>query len=212
MEPSYVEPPHSSKTCNSLIGVAVEAESNLTMEFSTDNLDYNSLKHEIKVHTTRDQATAIAIPGHQDPALRKFEDALYLELCRQHDRVDMFVSSKADEISRRLGMRHRLLKQTVPMTNPCLEHLATSIEKYAAKSKDSTSPIKRQRRFAKHERDLRQCDNEIHALARFSKAQIIAFRKILKKYKVGYPQLSNYFANTNHFLEMDWLYNSHIPH
>jgi len=69
-----------------------------------DNLDYNSLKHEIKVHTMRDQATAIAIPGHRDTALQKFEDGLYLELCRQHDRVGMFINSKADEISRRLGM------------------------------------------------------------------------------------------------------------
>lgn len=73
--------------------------------FSTfaDNLDYNSLKHEIKVHTTRDQATAIAIPGHQDASLLRFEDALYNELCLQHSRVDLFVSSKADEISRRMG-------------------------------------------------------------------------------------------------------------
>lgn len=72
---------------------------------TTDNLDYNSLKHEIKAHTTRNQATALAIPGHQDTTLRKFEDGLYLELCRQHDRVDLFITSKADEISRRLGMR-----------------------------------------------------------------------------------------------------------
>ena len=69
----------------------------------TDNIDYNSLKHHIKVHTTRDQATAIAIPGHHDAPLAKFEDDLFAELCRQHDRVDMFVTSKADEISRRLG-------------------------------------------------------------------------------------------------------------
>ena len=69
-----------------------------------DNLDYNSLKHEIKVHTTRDQATAMVIPGHQDTALTKFEERLYQELCNQHGRVDMFIKSKADEITRRLGM------------------------------------------------------------------------------------------------------------
>lgn len=69
-----------------------------------DNVDYNSLKHEIKVHTTRDQATALTIPGHPDTALRRFEDALYNELCHQHDRLDLFVTSKADEVSRRLGM------------------------------------------------------------------------------------------------------------
>lgn len=69
-----------------------------------DNLDYNSLKHEIKMHTTRDQATAMTIPGYEDPALAKFENALFAELCRQHDRVDLFVTSKADEILRRMGM------------------------------------------------------------------------------------------------------------
>jgi SPX domain protein involved in polyphosphate accumulation len=73
-------------------------------QWSLHNLDYNSLKHEIKVHTTQNQATAIAIPGRgEDVALRKFEDGLYLELCRQHERVDMFISSKADEISRRMS-------------------------------------------------------------------------------------------------------------
>lgn len=67
-----------------------------------DNIDYNSLKHYIKAHTTKDQATAIAIPGRPNTALTKFEDDFYSELCRQHDRVGLFVSSKADEISRRL--------------------------------------------------------------------------------------------------------------
>lgn len=66
------------------------------------NIDYNSLKHQIKVHTTKDQATAIAIPGQQDHALKRFEDGFYLELCNQHNRVGLFVTSKADEISRRL--------------------------------------------------------------------------------------------------------------
>ncbi|TQS34200.1 hypothetical protein Golomagni_05425 [Golovinomyces magnicellulatus] len=159
-------------------------------EWSLHNLDYNSLKHEIKVHTTRDQATAIAIPGHQDTSLRKFEDALYLELCRQHDRVDMFVSSKADEISRRLA------------------HINTSLEKYAQVT--NVSPLKRQRRFAKLERDLRHCDNDIHALARFSNAQVTAFRKILKKYKkwTGSTSLTSrindFLSNPKSFTRQDF--------
>lgn len=45
----------------------------------------------------------MVIPGYEDPALAKFENALFAELCRQHDRVDLFVSSKADEILRRMG-------------------------------------------------------------------------------------------------------------
>ncbi|KAG5999495.1 hypothetical protein E4U43_002044 [Claviceps pusilla] len=138
-------------------------------EWSLHNLDYNSLKHEIKVHTMRDQATAMAIPGHTDTALQKFEDSLYLELCRQHDRVGMFITSKADEISRRL------------------EHLASQIQRWVAKyadADDRTLSFKRQRRFAKYERELLRCGEETLALSRFANAQITAFRKILKKYKV----------------------------
>ncbi|OAA42150.1 spx [Metarhizium rileyi] len=132
------------------------------------NLDYSSLKHKIKIHTTRDQAKAIVIPGHQDTTLKKFEDGLYGELCRQHDRVDLFVTSKADEISRRL------------------EYLASRMQRCAARysdANDSTILLKRQRRFAKFERELLRCGEEIHALSRFANAQRVAFRKILKKYK-----------------------------
>lgn len=35
--------------------------------------------------------------------MAKFEQAFFNELSNQHDRVDLFVNSKADEISRRLG-------------------------------------------------------------------------------------------------------------
>jgi SPX domain protein involved in polyphosphate accumulation len=69
-----------------------------------DNIDYNELKTLIKLHTSKDQAQAIAIPGQVDTALAKFEQAFFTELSDQHDRVDLFVNSKADEISRRLGM------------------------------------------------------------------------------------------------------------
>lgn len=67
-----------------------------------DNVDYNELKTLIKIHTTKDQAQAIAIPGQEGTALAKFEDLFFKELYSQHDRVDLFVKSKADEIGRRL--------------------------------------------------------------------------------------------------------------
>ncbi|QYT05545.1 SPX domain-containing protein [Trichoderma simmonsii] len=160
-------------------GVQLERES--VPEWSLHNLDYNSLKHEIKVHTTRDQATALAIPGHQDTALQRFEDALFTELCHQHDRLDMFVMSKADEVSRRL------------------EHIAASIKRFAAKTHhDSGSPsasLRNQRKFIKYERELLRCREDIQALTRFANAQIIAFRKILKKYRkwTGSSSLSSRF-------------------
>ncbi|KAM5352337.1 hypothetical protein ACJ41O_005060 [Fusarium nematophilum] len=137
-------------------------------EWSLHNLDYNSLKHEIKVHTTRDQATAMAIPGHKDEALTRFEDGLYMELGRQHERLHLFVCSKADEISRRL------------------EHLVKSINRWASKPQGDMaeeSAVKHQRRFAKYERELLRCGGDIQALERFVKAQTVAFRKITKKYK-----------------------------
>ncbi|KAI5926899.1 hypothetical protein F4810DRAFT_416292 [Camillea tinctor] len=148
--------------------------------WSLHNIDYNSLKHQIKTHTTKDQATAIAIaiPGHQDHALKRFEDAFYIELCNQHNRVDLFVSSKADEIARRLrhlsGLLHQLMLR-------CTNAGGVS--------------VKRQRRFAKYQWQIDECGRDIQALVRFVNAQIIAFRKILKKYKkwTGSTTLSSRF-------------------
>lgn len=67
-----------------------------------DNIDYNSLKHFIKAHTTKGEARAIAIPGQPDTHLAKVENELFHELCAQHGRAGLFVTAKADEINRRL--------------------------------------------------------------------------------------------------------------
>ncbi|RYP66085.1 hypothetical protein DL771_007976 [Monosporascus sp. 5C6A] len=134
--------------------------------WSIHNVDYNSLKHQIKTHTTKDQATAIAIPGQQDPALKKFEDSFYFELCRQHDRVCLFVSSKCDEIHWRL------------------RHVSDQVNRLILQCTDGRGlTVKRQRRFAKYRQQIDECGNDIKALTRFVEAQIVAFRKILKKYK-----------------------------
>lgn len=71
-----------------------------------DNIDYNEIKHLIKVRTTKDQAQTITIPGHENEAraLRDFEDELYNELRQQHQRIDLFVQSKSGEIARRLSV------------------------------------------------------------------------------------------------------------
>ncbi|KAK3383975.1 hypothetical protein B0T24DRAFT_71067 [Lasiosphaeria ovina] len=147
-------------------GEKLEKES--VPQWSLHNIDYNSLKHHIKVHTTKDQATAITIPGRQDTELTRFEDELYTELCRQHDRIDLFVTSKADEIARRLlylsEQIHRLIVR-------------------CAVSRRERMSMKRQRLFAKYEQNRLQCGEEIQALRRFVDAQAIAFRKILKKYR-----------------------------
>jgi len=147
-------------------GEQLEKES--VPKWSMYNLDYNSLKRAIKVHTTRDQATAIAIPGQPDKSLRAFEDGLFLELCKQHDRVDLFVKSKAGEVTRRLDM------------------LARKVDKWIGKCPENptdSTVSKQQRTVIKYERRLFELGDEISALSRFANAQIIAFRKIIKKYK-----------------------------
>ncbi|KAI0537238.1 hypothetical protein GGR58DRAFT_358414 [Xylaria digitata] len=149
--------------------------------WSLQNVDYNSLKHQIKVHTTKDQATtAIAIPGHQDYALKKFEDAFYLELRAQHGRVGLFVVSKADEISRRL------------------RHLSDLVHQLMLKCADTRGlSAKRQRRFVKYHTQIEECGRDVKALGRFVDAQVTAFRKILKKYKkwTGSTTLSSRFKD-----------------
>ncbi|KAJ4423547.1 hypothetical protein N0V82_001713 [Gnomoniopsis sp. IMI 355080] len=132
------------------------------------NIDYNSLKHFIKVHTTKDEAKAIAIPGQPDTHLAKVEDELFHELCAQHAGAGLFVTAKADEINRRLQSLsdeiHRLIVRCAN-TNP------------------DSIPRKRQRKFTRLEREVLQCGDDIQHLERFVNAQAIAFRKILKKYR-----------------------------
>ncbi|KAG7129607.1 hypothetical protein HYQ44_001602 [Verticillium longisporum] len=141
-------------------------------EWSLHNIDYNALKHEIKVNTRRDQAAAVAIPGHVDSNLHRFEERLFGELRSQHDRVDLFVNSKADEILRRL------------------ESISVQINRLIARCDLEGAAgisLKRQRKFSRYERDLLRCQEDILALPRFINAQVTAFRKILKKYKKCEP-------------------------
>ncbi|KAG8168487.1 hypothetical protein KVR01_001236 [Diaporthe batatas] len=151
-------------------------------EWSLHNIDYNSLKHFIKANTTRDQAKAIAIPGQPDTHLAKVEDELYNELCAQHDSAGLFVSAKADEITRRL------------------QHLSSQVQRLISRCNDDDPdrvPRKRQRRFIRLERDVLKCGNDIQDLRRFVSAQSIAFRKILKKYRkwTGSGTLGNRFRD-----------------
>lgn len=165
-------------------------------EWSLHNIDYNNLKHYIKVHTTRDQATAIAIPGQPDGSLKRFEDELYLELCLQHDRVGLFVATKADEITRRL------------------QHVSDQIHRLILRSTASPRPgvsQKRLRKFAKFERDVVQCTEDTRNLSRFVNAQVVAFRKILKKYQkwtgssaLGRRFKDNILSNPKSFTKRDF--------
>lgn len=74
-----------------------------------------------------------------------------------------------------------------------LEHLSEQTHRLIVKCAEDNGgriPLKRQRRFAKYEREVLRCGEDTNALARFINAQVTAFRKITKKYKVGHLWLS----------------------
>lgn len=68
-----------------------------------DNIDYDDIKHYIKEHTTPGNGTSISIPGAGDARGKELEDSLFGILQQQHQRITLFVRSKAGEIERRLG-------------------------------------------------------------------------------------------------------------
>lgn len=72
------------------------------------------------------------------------------------------------------------------------EHVSDQVQKLVVKCAEDGGQVslKRHRRFAKYERDLLRCGEDILALARFINAQIVAFRKITKKYKVSSLRLT----------------------
>lgn len=128
-----------------------------------DNIDYNDIKHLIKVHTTKGQAEAIAIPGkdNEAKALQKFEDELYVELREQHQRIDLFVQSKSGEITRRLGMWSSLRPSCSLLKILYLVHLDKQIaqlEKHTSYSVQKQIPVRRLEKFAKVEEETLKYD------------------------------------------------------
>ncbi|KAL8800321.1 MAG: hypothetical protein Q9200_007284 [Gallowayella weberi] len=135
-----------------------------------DNVDYNDLKRLIKIRTTRGQGEALLIPGHENEAkaLKAFENEFYHQLTDQHQRVDLFVQSKAGEINRRLI---HLDKQVGQLQ-----------QRYALHQPGKLS-VKRLERYSRAEEAAEKAGQEIKSLARFVGAQKLAFIKLLKKYR-----------------------------
>ncbi|KAI9771216.1 MAG: hypothetical protein M1835_006459 [Candelina submexicana] len=148
-----------------------------------DNVDYNDIKHLIRIRTTRGQAQAISIPGRSDEGqvLKDFEDELFTELLEQHDRIGLFVRSKSGEIERRLKHLHRQVILLGQQDSP------------AARARIS---VRRLGKFSKAEEDVLKAGEEIQFLSRFVGAQRLGFQKLLKKYKrwTGSPTLGRRFA------------------
>ncbi|KAL9021332.1 MAG: hypothetical protein Q9185_001442 [Variospora sp. 1 TL-2023] len=139
-------------------------------EWETYNVDYNDLKRLIKDRTTRGQGEALTIPGQSNEAraLQAFEDELFAHLVDQHQRVNLFVQSKAGEINRRLIHLDKQIGQL---------QLRYGLDQAGKVS------VKCLKRYAKAEEAAEKAGEEIRSLARFDGAQKLAFIKLLKKYK-----------------------------
>ncbi|KAK4549662.1 hypothetical protein LTR36_004963 [Oleoguttula mirabilis] len=136
--------------------------------WSHHNIDYDDIKHLIKEQTTAGQGKTISIPGRSDEKLQLFENSLFAILADQHNRIDLFVRSKAGEIRRRLDHSRKQLKQN-------------SVR--SASVADKRIPVSRLERYGRLENDVLKAGDEIRSLARFTSTQRTAFRKLLKKYK-----------------------------
>ncbi|MCJ1313246.1 hypothetical protein MMC25_006923 [Agyrium rufum] len=156
-------------------------------EWGTYNIDYNEIKHLIKIRTTsfkkNGKSKAISIPGtggvEVDTAL---EQELYMELSSQHERMDLFVQSKAGEITRKLSHLHRQILQ---------------LGRLQRNAKMQRMPVRRLERYSRIESEVLKTGDEIQSLSRFVAAQRLGFHKLLKKYKkwTGSSALGEKFCN-----------------
>ncbi|RKF75731.1 putative spx domain-containing protein [Golovinomyces cichoracearum] len=151
-------------------GQSLRAQSTPQWAPSTaDNIDYDELKNTIKVHTSKNQCRAVTIPGQADKSLEPFEKHFFTELSNQHDRVDLFVKSKVDEIDFRLQI---LRKQVIKLISACAEVTA----------REESISSRRLEKFAKYDTQIERCGDEIKCLEKFISAQRVAFHKIIKKF------------------------------
>ena len=102
------------------------------------------------------------------------------------------------------------------MLTSTIEDLSKSIGRWLSKSHnqlDAEQSIKDQRLFVKYERELLRCGRDIQSLPRFANAQVVAFRKIIKKYKVTvlHPRLIAPLGSNSMDTEMDRLDNPRFP-
>lgn len=130
------------------------------------NLNYNDLKHLIKVRTTNSAPTPVPIPGQTNHRWSLLEDELFDILKAEHDNIALFLRSKNGEIERRLAYLDKSVRSA----------------KRAAKLY-SGRPSLQARKYQRLIHEAENIGEDVQALSRFAAVQRTAFRKILKKYR-----------------------------
>lgn len=118
----------------------------------------------------------MSIPGQGEVAAAstQLEHDLFLILCVQHERVNLFTRSKYGEFERRMDYIDRQARLLTRQQND-----------------QSSQPIQNTRRYAKLVQEANGVGEDIQSLSRYVTTQKQAFRKILKKYRkwTGSPGL-----------------------
>ncbi|KAG8622847.1 hypothetical protein KVT40_009358 [Elsinoe batatas] len=136
--------------------------------WQTHNIDYQDIKHFIKINTSPGKGKAVAIPGATDTNAAEFENKLFSILKEQNERITWFVRSKVGEIQSRLV------------------HLEQQIARLGGQPGNlpvGRVSVKRLERYGRVESDILKVGEEIQALSRFIGVQQEAFRKLIKKYR-----------------------------
>ncbi|KAF4551805.1 Hypothetical protein D9617_12g036950 [Elsinoe fawcettii] len=136
--------------------------------WQTHNIDYQDIKHFIKINTSPGKGKAVAIPGSTDTNAIDFENKLFGILKEQDERITWFVRSKVGEIQSRLAH---------------LEQQTARIRGRPGDLPPGRISVKRLERYGRIESDILRVGEEIQALSRFIGVQQEAFRKLIKKYK-----------------------------
>ena len=131
------------------------------------NVNYNQIKHLIKVRTSAGPAVPVSIPSAGVGRWHDLENELYDVLKQEYDNVALFLRSKQGEIERRLVH----LEMQVRAAKKAVDQNATD------------RPILQARKYQRLVKDAESIGDEVERISRFAGVQKTAFRKVLKKYR-----------------------------
>ncbi len=131
------------------------------------NLNYNQLKHLIKVRTSTGASVPVSIPSSSKSRWHDLENELYNVIKQEYEKVALFLRSKQGEVERRLS---HLEKQVQASTK-------------AVENGPLDRPILQARKYQRLVKDAESIGDEVENISRFAAVQKTAFRKVLKKYR-----------------------------